>query len=170
MRPFALSLVVAGSVMLVPALRAQTPPPTPPDTTPVVPRSMMPPAGKCRIWIAGVPARQQPAPTDCATALRQNPANGTVVYGPPAKEDEDPRFELTTRSRGEPSLSAFRRTSLTERRDSVRDTRRERTDAKTPAAKDAPAPKSEPKSEPAKKPTEPAKKPAEPEKKKPEQP
>lgn len=154
MRPFALSLVVAGSVMLVPALRAQTPPPTPPDTTPVVPRSMMPPAGKCRIWIAGVPARQQPAPTDCATALRQNPANGTVVYGPPAKEDEDPRFELTTRSRGEPSLSAFRRTSLTERHDSSRKTE----------------PKAEPKAEPVKKPAEPAKKPAEPEKKKPEQP
>ncbi|MBL8996483.1 MAG: hypothetical protein JNL44_04115 [Gemmatimonadetes bacterium] len=154
MRPFALSLVVAGSVMLVPALRAQTPPPTPPDTTPVVPRSMMPPAGKCRIWIAGVPARQQPAPTDCATALRQNPANGTVIYGPPAKEEEDPRFELTTRSRGEPSLSAFRRTSLTERRDSSRKTE----------------PKAEPKAEPVKKPAEPAKKPAEPEKKKPEQP
>lgn len=154
MRPFALSLVVAGSVMLVPALRAQTPPPTPPDTTPVVPRSMMPPAGKCRIWIAGVPARQQPAPTDCATALRQNPANGTVIYGPPAKEEEDPRFELTTRTRGEPSLSAFRRTSLTERRDSSRKTE----------------PKAEPKAEPVKKPAEPAKKPAEPEKKKPEQP
>lgn len=154
MRPFALSLVVAGSVMLVPALRAQTPPATPPDTTPVVPRSMMPPAGKCRIWIAGVPARQQPAPTDCATALRQNPANGTVVYGPPAKEEEDPRFELTTRTRGEPSLSAFRRTSLTERRDSSRKTE----------------PKAEPKAEPVKKPAEPAKKPAEPEKKKPEQP
>jgi hypothetical protein len=51
-----------------------------------VPRDMLPPAGKCRIWMDGVAPAQQPAPTDCQTALRQRPANGTVVFGPAAKE------------------------------------------------------------------------------------
>lgn len=47
-----------------------------------MPEEMRPPAGKCRIWMQGVAPQQQPAPTDCATALRQKPANGTVVFGP----------------------------------------------------------------------------------------
>lgn len=52
-----------------------------------IPVSHQPPAGLCRIWVSGVPATKQPAPTDCATALRNKPANGTVVFGasrPPA--------------------------------------------------------------------------------------
>jgi hypothetical protein len=40
-----------------------------------------PPPGMCRIWIDGVPGSRQPAPTDCATALRNRPANGRVVFG-----------------------------------------------------------------------------------------
>lgn len=51
-----------------------------------VPREMLPPAGKCRIWMEGVAPSQQPAPTDCQTALRQRPTNGTVVFGPATKE------------------------------------------------------------------------------------
>ena len=51
-----------------------------------VPREMLPPAGKCRIWMDGVSPSQQPAPTDCQTALRQRPANGTVVFGPATKD------------------------------------------------------------------------------------
>ncbi|MHB1296971.1 MAG: hypothetical protein ACYC0B_00460 [Gemmatimonadaceae bacterium] len=54
-----------------------------------IPRNMMPPAGKCRIWMKGVPAAQQPAPTDCTTALRQAPANGVLVFGP-ALRDRSP--------------------------------------------------------------------------------
>jgi hypothetical protein len=53
-----------------------------PDTAVGVPRGMMPPSGKCRVWMDGVPATRQPAPTDCATALRQKPANARVIYGP----------------------------------------------------------------------------------------
>jgi hypothetical protein len=41
-----------------------------------------------------VPAPQQPAPTDCATALRLKPANAVVLYGPPLRE-EDEAFERT---------------------------------------------------------------------------
>lgn len=51
-----------------------------------VPTSYRPPAGMCRVWIDGVPAAQQPAPTDCATAVRNKPANGRVVYGDDASK------------------------------------------------------------------------------------
>ncbi len=57
-----------------------------------VPLAMLPPAGKCRIWVSGVPAAQQPAPTDCATALRQRPANGVVLYGPASRDNATERF------------------------------------------------------------------------------
>lgn len=46
-----------------------------------VPKGFAPPAGMCRIWITGVPAGQQPAPTDCASAVRNRPANGKVLFG-----------------------------------------------------------------------------------------
>jgi len=46
-----------------------------------IPREFVPPAGMCRIWVDGVPPTQQPAPTDCATAVRNKPANGRVIYG-----------------------------------------------------------------------------------------
>ena len=46
-----------------------------------VPPAYRPPAGMCRIWIEGVPANQQPAPTDCVTAVRNRPVNGTVIFG-----------------------------------------------------------------------------------------
>ena len=39
------------------------------------------PAGMCRIWINGLPADRQPAPTDCTTAQRSVPPNGRVIYG-----------------------------------------------------------------------------------------
>jgi hypothetical protein len=47
----------------------------------VVPPAFYPPAGMCRIWINQVPAGQQPAPTDCASAVRNRPANGKVLFG-----------------------------------------------------------------------------------------
>ena len=47
----------------------------------IVPPSFYPPAGMCRIWVNGVPAAQQPAPTDCASAVRNRPANGKVLFG-----------------------------------------------------------------------------------------
>jgi hypothetical protein len=46
-----------------------------------IPREYMPPAGMCRVWIDDVPPAQQPAPTDCPTAIQKKPANGRVVYG-----------------------------------------------------------------------------------------
>ena len=46
-----------------------------------VPSAYRPPPGMCRIWLDGVPAGQQPAPIDCATALRTRPSNGRVIFG-----------------------------------------------------------------------------------------
>ncbi len=66
-----------------------------------VPVAMLPPAGLCRIWISEVPASQQPAPTDCATALRQKPANGTILYGPTERDSMGERFEERARARRE---------------------------------------------------------------------
>src|SRR5258707_489470 len=45
------------------------------------PADARPPKGMCRIWLDGVPAAQQPAPTDCPTSLKNRPSNGRVVFG-----------------------------------------------------------------------------------------
>lgn len=52
-----------------------------PDVKLVIPKGYAPPAGMCRIWIENVTPAQQPAPTDCATAIKNRPANGRVVFG-----------------------------------------------------------------------------------------
>jgi hypothetical protein len=44
----------------------------------------------CRVWINEVPAGQQPAPTDCASAVRNRPANGKVLFG-----DDPPKGKKT---------------------------------------------------------------------------
>jgi hypothetical protein len=46
-----------------------------------IPASSRPPAGMCRVWLENVPAAQQPAPTDCASAVRNRPAKGRVIFG-----------------------------------------------------------------------------------------
>jgi hypothetical protein len=58
-----------------------------------VPPAYRPPQGMCRIWIDGVPPDQQPAPTDCSSAVRNRPVNGTVIYGDdsPKKGDSKPK-------------------------------------------------------------------------------
>ncbi len=47
-----------------------------------IPKEYLPPADMCRIWLDGVPAAQQPAPTECSLAVRNKPPNGKVIYGP----------------------------------------------------------------------------------------
>ena len=46
-----------------------------------VPKAYRPPPGMCRIWLDNVPPKQQPAPTDCKTAVHDKPANGRVIFG-----------------------------------------------------------------------------------------
>lgn len=64
----------------------------------IVPRAFYPPAGMCRIWINEVPAGQQPAPTDCASAVRNRPANGKVLFG-----DDPPKGKKTKTEKSKPS-------------------------------------------------------------------
>lgn len=93
MNPVRISLLPSAfaALLALPAVAgAQARGGTSRDTVPV---SMLPPAGKCRIWMFGVPAPQQPATTDCATALRQKPANGMVLYGPAQRDAESERFD-----------------------------------------------------------------------------
>lgn len=90
----ATSLALVASVAEPLAAQARGAPQLPP---PVVPAHLMPPTGKCRIWMEGVAPAQQPAPTDCQTALRQKPANGTVIFGPTARQDAARAFRPSTR-------------------------------------------------------------------------
>jgi hypothetical protein len=51
-----------------------------------VPKAYRPPSGMCRVWLDKVPPRQQPAPTDCPTAVKNKPTNGKVIFGDDYKE------------------------------------------------------------------------------------
>lgn len=80
-------LALVGLIMSAGVAEAQRPVPVQPRPQQsqrreqIVPPGFFPPAGMCRIWINGVPAAQQPAPTDCASAVRNRPANGKVLFG-----------------------------------------------------------------------------------------
>ena len=54
-----------------------------------IPKAYLPPPGMCRIWVDNVPAARQPAPTDCATAIRNKPPNARVIF--PAGRQGDPK-------------------------------------------------------------------------------
>ena len=98
---------VAGVALLVSTgvAEAQRPRPVkqPPTTQQsrgeqVVPPAFYPPAGMCRIWINEVPAGQQSAPTDCASAVRNRPANGRVLFGddPPKAKKGKPQKDKSS--------------------------------------------------------------------------
>ena len=81
-----------------------------PRPEPSVPREHMPPPGLCRIWLNDVPASQQPAPTDCASAVRNRPSNARVIFNDTRKgtprlpvkslrEEPSPRAEPSRRGR-----------------------------------------------------------------------
>lgn len=46
-----------------------------------IPKAYRPPPGMCRVWLDDVPPGQQPAPTDCKSALRNKPAKARVIFG-----------------------------------------------------------------------------------------
>jgi hypothetical protein len=79
-------LTVSGVVLAVlapsGAVGAQGASPPAPPVADSIPREYQPPANMCRIWLDGVPAAQQPAPTECSVAVRNKPPNGRVIYGP----------------------------------------------------------------------------------------
>lgn len=100
--PAAVGLIVSTSMA-----EAQRPVPVKPQTQqsqarrdPIVPPGFFPPAGMCRIWINDVPAAQQPAPTDCASAVRNRPANGRVLFG-----DDPPKTKKGKSDKGKSKSS-----------------------------------------------------------------
>ena len=46
-----------------------------------IPVNARPPAGMCRVWLEDVPVAQQPAPTDCPTAVRNRTPKSRVIFG-----------------------------------------------------------------------------------------
>jgi hypothetical protein len=77
-------LALACTAMLAGVAHAQQPQPqAQPQTrgSDDVPKAFRPPVGMCRIWLDKVPAKQQPAPTDCPTAVKNKPTNGKVLFG-----------------------------------------------------------------------------------------
>ena len=67
------------------------------------PANMRPPAGMCRVWLDDVPAAQQPAPTDCPTAVRNRPAKGRVIFG----DDYVNTKSKDTSSKATPAIKGF---------------------------------------------------------------
>jgi hypothetical protein len=65
-----------------------------------IPANMRPPAGMCRVWLDDVPAAQQPAPTDCPTAVRNRPEKGRVIFGDDYATTK--RRDTTTKTTGKP--------------------------------------------------------------------
>jgi hypothetical protein len=57
------------------------------------------PQGMCRVWLNGVRADSQPAPTDCASALRDRPPNARVIFGKQGDQRSLPRYPAPDTSR-----------------------------------------------------------------------
>lgn len=83
-----------------------------------IPTAYRPPAGMCRIWLDNVPPAQQPAPTDCASAVRNRPSNGRVIFGDEPK-DKSKRFK-PRELRGGDKDGVWDRRPADERRDDDR--------------------------------------------------
>jgi hypothetical protein len=58
-----------------------------------IPADQRPPKGMCRIWLKDVPAAQQPAPTDCAAAVKNNPPTGRVIFGDTEESKNKPKVD-----------------------------------------------------------------------------
>src|SRR6476661_4417815 len=81
-----LAAVAAGGSSLQAQVRPQ-----PQEPKAAVPPTHLPPPGMCRIWLDNVPPAQQPAPTDCASAARNLPRNGRLIYN---DEPRNPRLPI----------------------------------------------------------------------------
>lgn len=107
-RAWAFVAMIAAAGTVPGALRAQSTPPRS-DPPASIPKDKLPPKGMCRVWVDGVPAARQPAPTDCASAVRNRPPNARVIFpdeGTPDRQVERPR---TTERQAERPKSTERR-------------------------------------------------------------
>jgi hypothetical protein len=71
-----------------------------------VPAAQKPPAGMCRIWLKDVPPAQQPAPTDCASAVRNKPADARVIFSDDRAAPKLPIKSLKSNDKDPPKPSA----------------------------------------------------------------
>jgi len=94
----AVSASTAEAQRPVPAKPKSQTPQTQSRRDQIVPPAFFPPTGMCRIWLNDVPAGQQPAPTDCASAVRNRPTNGKVLFG-----DEQPKGKKGKSDKGKSS-------------------------------------------------------------------
>jgi hypothetical protein len=88
MKPFNL-LLIAGLIAVAGApagAQRQQPKDSARGASSAIPADARPPKGMCRIWLDNVPAAQQPAATDCPTAIRNRPTNGRVIFGDDAPD------------------------------------------------------------------------------------
>jgi hypothetical protein len=73
-----------------------------------IPVSARPPAGMCRVWLDDVPVAQQPAPTDCPTAVRNRSPKSRVIFGDdyvqPQRRDTSKKSGTKA---GEPAIKGF---------------------------------------------------------------
>lgn len=102
MRALALGALLAG--------RAEAQAPSPASLPPDMPASYRPPPGMCRVWLRDVPPMQQPAPTDCRSALRTKPSDAIVVFGPERRTTALPATGWSTRAEtlDDPAMPALR--------------------------------------------------------------
>jgi len=59
-----------------------------------IPTEQRAPKGMCRIWLKDIPAAQQPAPTDCATAIKNCPPTGRVIFGDTEESKNRPKIDV----------------------------------------------------------------------------
>jgi hypothetical protein len=90
-----LAAVTAAAVVSSPAAAQEKP--LDPEILPGIPASALPPEGMCRVWLKDVPATRQPAPTDCASAIKTRPRDAILLIGdqgasakPPARSPVNP--------------------------------------------------------------------------------
>ena len=82
MKPVKVVTIISLIVAVAAPAMAQQPAPKDSSKKPAsIPADARPPKGMCRVWIDGVPAAQQPAATDCQTAVKNRPNNGRVIFG-----------------------------------------------------------------------------------------
>ncbi len=72
---------------------------------PAIPADARPPKGMCRIWLDNVPPAQQPAATDCTSAIRNRPSNGHVIFGDDFADSS--KAKPTDKSKLPPNIKGF---------------------------------------------------------------
>ena len=99
---FAVGFMIAAAAPAAPLLAQQTSKDSARKAA-AIPADARPPKGMCRIWLDGVPAAQQPAATDCPTAVKNRPANGRVLFGddnPDSAKKSDDKAKLPPAAKG----------------------------------------------------------------------